>query len=679
MSGDLKHWRIETDADGLAWCTLDVAGESANVLSSGVLEELGRVIDRLEKDRPRGAVIQSGKESGFIAGADVREFAGVRDSAQAEEFIRSVHAGFGRLERLPFPTLALINGYCLGGGLELALACTYRVATEGQGTRLGFPEVMVGIFPGFGGSMRSIRCMGAPQALELMLSGRNLDARRAARAGLIDRAVPERQMHTAARTLLLRGAPPKRASFPVRLLRFGPLRKLLGHFLRRAVRGKANPEHYPAPYALIEHWESSGGSDRDLLESEARTVSKLITTPTSRNLVRVFLLQERLKSLGRADGAAPQRVHVVGAGVMGGDIAAWCVAQGLSVTLQDREPRFLAPALKRAHALFRRRLRESRLVQAALDRLVPDLNGGGAASADVIIEAIVEKREAKAELFKSLEGRARGDAILATNTSSIALEELGTALGRPERLVGIHFFNPVDRMQLVEIVHGPATGADWIQRAAAFCRKIGRLPLPVKSSPGFLVNRILTPYLMETTLLLEEGVPAEAIDRAATDFGMPMGPVELADTVGLDICLSVARNMAQKIDIQIPKRLEELVAAGQLGRKSGRGFYAYRNGRPQKNASAARAPEDVTDRLVLRILNECAACLREGIVEDADLLDGGMIFGTGFAPFRGGPMRYAQDRGHGAVVERLEDLEKRCGPRFAPDAWWRTRPAEPPV
>jgi 3-hydroxyacyl-CoA dehydrogenase/enoyl-CoA hydratase/3-hydroxybutyryl-CoA epimerase len=318
-------------------------------------------------------------------------------------------------------------------------------------------------------------------------------------------------------------------------------------------------------------------------------------------------------------------------------------------------------------------------VQAALDRLVPDLNGGGAASADVIIEAIVEKREAKAELFKSLEGRARGDAILATNTSSIALEELGTALGRPERLVGIHFFNPVDRMQLVEIVHGPATGADWIQRAAAFCRKIGRLPLPVKSSPGFLVNRILTPYLMETTLLLEEGVPAEAIDRAATDFGMPMGPVELADTVGLDICLSVARNMAQKIDIQIPKRLEELVAAGQLGRKSGRGFYAYRNGRPQKNASAARAPEDVTDRLVLRILNECAACLREGIVEDADLLDGGMIFGTGFAPFRGGPMRYAQDRGHGAVVERLEDLEKRCGPRFAPDAWWRTRPAEPPV
>jgi 3-hydroxyacyl-CoA dehydrogenase/enoyl-CoA hydratase/3-hydroxybutyryl-CoA epimerase len=599
----------------------------------------------------------------------------VRDAAQAEQFIREVHGCFNRLERLPFPTLALINGYCLGGGLELALACTYRVALDDPGTRLGFPEVMVGIFPGFGGSMRSIRCMGAPQALQLMLTGRNLDARRAARAGLVDRAVPERQLRTAARALLLRNAAPRRPPLPVRLLRFGPLRRLLGYFLRRAVRGKANPAHYPAPHALIDHWEAHGGSDSELLEGEAATVSRLITTPTSRNLVRAFLLQERLKSLGRADGEGPRRVHVIGAGVMGGDIAAWCVSQGFSVTLQDREARFLAPAMKRAHALFRRRLREPRLVQAALDRLVPDLGGGGADFADVIIEAIIEKRDAKAELFKLLEGRVREDAVLATNTSSIALEELGTALERPERLVGIHFFNPVDRMQLVEIVHGPATGADWVQRAAAFCRRIGRLPLPVRSSPGFLVNRILTPYLMETTLLLEEGVPAEAIDRAATDFGMPMGPVELADTVGLDICLSVAKNMAQKIDIQIPKRLEELVAAGHLGRKSGRGLYRWRNGRPQKQA-AGPAPEDVVDRLVLRILNECAACLREGIVEDAELLDAGMIFGTGFAPFRGGPMRYARDRGHSAVIERLQDLERRCGLRFAPDAYWRAAPAE---
>jgi 3-hydroxyacyl-CoA dehydrogenase/enoyl-CoA hydratase/3-hydroxybutyryl-CoA epimerase len=679
MTSELKHWRFETDADNIAWCTLDVAGESANVLSSAVLKELDALVGRLEADRPRGVVIRSGKASGFIAGADVREFAEVRDAAQAEQFIREVHAGFGRLERLPCPTLALISGYCLGGGLELALACTFRVAHDDPGTRLGFPEVMVGIFPGFGGSMRSIRCMGAPQALQLMLTGRNVDARRAARAGLVDRAVPDRQLHTAARALLLRGDPPRRARLPVRLLRLRPLRLLLGHFLERAVRGKANRDHYPAPFALIEHWKENGGSDRDLLEGEARMVSKLITTPTSRNLVRAFLLQERLKSLGRADGAAPQRVHVVGAGVMGGDIAAWCVTQGFAVTLQDREPRFLAPAMQRAQALFRRRLREPRLVQAALDRLVPDLKGGGAASADVIIEAIVEKRDAKAELFKSLEARVRDDAVLATNTSSIALEELGTALSRPERLVGIHFFNPVDRMQLVEIVHGPATGADWVQRSAAFCRRIGRLPLPVKSSPGFLVNRILTPYLMETTVLLEEGVAAEAIDRAATDFGMPMGPVELADTVGLDICLSVAKNMAQKIDIQIPKRLEELVAAGDLGKKSGRGLYVWHKGRPQKNAAAGRAPDDVTDRLVLRIVNECAACLREGIVEDTDLLDAGMIFGTGFAPFRGGPMRYARDRGHAAVVERLQELERRCGSRFAPDAYWQAVPAEASV
>lgn len=668
-----RHWRLETDADQLLWCHLDVAGESANVLSPEVLEELARIVDGLQAEPPRGVVFRSDKASGFIAGADVKQFTRVGDRGEAERLIREVHDLFGKLERLPCPTLSIIHGYCLGGGLEFALTCHFRIALDDPETRLGFPEVLLGIIPGFGGTMRSIRRIGAIQALQLLLTGRTVDARRAKSLGLVDRALPERQLRAAARHMLLNGKRARTTPVLQRLVRIGPARRALGAYLRRQLQGRVRAEHYPAPYALVDHWVQNGGDERAMLEGECAAVPDLLTSATSRNLVRAYLLQERLKTFGQDAGPGIHRVHVIGAGVMGGDIAAWCAGQGLHVTLQDRAPRFIAPAMARAHELFRKRLIQPRLVRDAMDRLMPDLHGTGVSGADILIEAIVENRDAKLELFRSVEPRLKESAILATNTSSIALESLSADLRRPDRLVGIHFFNPVARMQLVEIVRGNATSDEWVGRAAAFCRCIGRLPLPVTSAPGFLVNRILTPYLMETTSLLEEGIAPEVIDDVAVGFGMPMGPVELADTVGLDICLSVARNLAEKPGLTVPVRLQEMVRAGHLGKKSGRGFYAYRRGRAVKTRqqeSVESAP-DIEERLILRILNECAACLREGIVSDPDLLDAGMIFGTGFAPFRGGPMHYARQRGFEGIVADLDDLAARLGDRFKPNSHWQ--------
>ena len=474
--------------------------------------------------------------------------------------------------------------------------------------------------------------------------------------------------------LILKKPPPRRAGFRANLSNLAPLRKLFARYLRYATGKKARPDQYPAPFALIDTWERHGGNERDMLDAEARSVARLVTTETSRNLVRAFQLQDRLKSLGRSQKTGFKRVHVIGAGTMGGDIAAWCVLQGLTVTLQDREPKFIAPAIKRAHQLFSKRLKHPRRVQAAMDRLIPDLKGLGVAAADVVIEAIIEDVEAKQNLFKSIEPVLKDSAVLATNTSSIALESISAVLQGPERLAGIHFFNPVARMQLVEIVHAPDTAEEWQQQAAAFTRHIGRLPLPVKSSPGFLINRILTPYLMETLLLQQEGHDPAAIDQVAVDFGMPMGPVELADSVGLDICLAVATNLQEKLNVAVPEKLRQMVEAGHLGKKSGRGFYVYQKGKAQKqkNEISSGTARQIEDRLILRLLNECAACLREGIVADGDLLDAGMIFGTGFAPFRGGPLHYARKRGIEDIVKELTALSGSAGERYKPDTYWQT-------
>ncbi len=665
------HW--ELDDEGIAWLALDKADSQANVLDEALLEAFDATLVEIAQGHPRGLVIYSAKPGGFIAGADVKAFARISDPTQAKRHIRRGHEIFQRLESLAFPTVAMIHGYCLGGGLELALACDYRVAREDPGTRLGFPEVRLGIFPGFGGTVRSLRLLGHLPALELMLTGRTVDGRRARRIGLVDHAVPERQLRNAARLVIRERPSPARSPMLKRLLGTLPARQLLAPLLRRRLQAKVNPKHYPAPYALLDHWRRHGGNAKALYDSEAREVSRLIVSDTAQQLIRVFVLQERLKGLGDRKAFAPQRVHVVGGGVMGGDIAAWCALRGMTVTLQDRTPDLLGRAMGRAHQLFRRKLKDRYKVREAMDRLIPDHQALGVPRADVVIEAIFEDADAKRALYADLEPRMKPEALLATNTSSIPLEELRQDLSRPGRLIGLHFFNPVAKMPLLEVVHDEQTAPEALAQGLAFGRHIDKLPLPVKSSPGFLVNRVLMPYLLEAVHLLDEGHPAPVIDRAAVAFGMPMGPIELADTVGLDICLSVARKLAPLAGDTLPERLAEMVEAGKLGKKSGEGFYAWRKRRPVKPKVPMPKEaqlEELSDRMILRLVNESVACLREGVVEDADLLDAGVIFGTGFAPFRGGPMHYALQCGTDRCEERLHELEDHYGRQFHADPGW---------
>ncbi len=621
---------------------LDRAEASTNTLSGAVLAELDRALDALQRDPPAGLVIASGKANGFIAGADVDEFGDVRSEADALALVRRGWDTFERLAAVTYPTVALVRGFCLGGGLELALACRYRVVVDEPATRLGLPEVMLGILPGWGGIKRLPHLTGAPAALDLLLTGKTVDARKARKLGIADECVPPRVMENAVRGLLRARPPVRKLKFPLSLTLQPLVRRIIAAQARKQVARRARREHYPAPYAILEVFARYDGNALAVPPADDASIPALLRSPTAANLIRVFRLQERLKSLGKEGDFTAAHVHVVGGGTMGGDIAAWCALRGIRVTLQDQDAQRLAPAMGRAAKLFKERLRDPRRVRDAMDRLIPDVAGDGVRRADVIIEAIFENLEAKRSLFARLEREARSDAILATNTSSIPLESIATALSDPGRLLGLHFFNPVARMMLVEIVAGASTRADLLPRAAAFVRQIDRLPLPVKSAPGFLVNRILAPYLMTAMRCVDEGIAPETVDEAALAFGMPMGPIELADTVGLDICVAVGKMLTP--DAQPPRRLAELVAGGKLGKKSKAGFYDWSSGKPAK-AAAGTPPAGLADRLILPFVNEAKAALAEGIVDDADLVDAGAIFGTGFAPFRGGPLHYAHEQG----------------------------------
>jgi len=638
----MRHWTLARDAEGIARLTLDREGASTNTLGAPVIAEFNEALDTLERDPPRGLVIASGKASGFIAGADVEEFKAIENEAAALAIVRRGWDTFERLAGVGYPTVALIRGFCLGGGLELALACRYRVVVDEPGTRLGLPEVMLGIVPGWGGMKRLPRLAGAPAALDLMLTGKTIDARRAKRLGIADECVPARIMENAARGILKALPAPRRLRFPMSLTLNPLVRRVIAAQARKQVAKRARPEHYPSPYAILDIWSKYDGNALAVPPSDPASIPSLLKTPTAGNLIRVFGLQERLKSLGKEGSFKAAHVHVVGAGTMGGDIAAWCALRGLTVTLQDQNAERLAPAMGRAAKLFTERLRDPRRVRDAKDRLIPDVAGDGVARADVVIEAIFENVEAKRSLFAAVEARAKEGAILATNTSSIPLEDIATAMRDRTRLIGLHFFNPVPKMMLVEIVVGKDTRADLTAPAAAFVRQIDKLPLPVKSAPGFLVNRVLAPYLMMAMRCVDEGIAPETVDEAALAFGMPMGPIELADTVGLDICVAVGKMLSP--DATPPSKLAELVAAGHLGRKTRRGFYDYASGKPAKG-SPGPVPAGLGDRLIEPFVAEAKAALAEGIVADADLVDAGAIFGTGFAPFRGGPLHYAQQKG----------------------------------
>jgi 3-hydroxyacyl-CoA dehydrogenase/enoyl-CoA hydratase/3-hydroxybutyryl-CoA epimerase len=636
-----RHWRWETGRDGLTWLTFDKEGESANTFSREALEELGRAITAIRVENPKGLVIRSGKDN-FIAGADVEEFTRFKTPEEALAFVKLGWDVFQAVRELPFPTTAMVNGFCMGGGVELALACRYRVALDDPKTRFALPEVMLGIMPVWHGIQWLPELVGPASAFDLILTGKGIDARRAKRIGLVDEAVPLRILENTARLVTLQSIKRRKLRWMDRLTLAGPMRGIVTSQARKQVAKRARKQHYPAPYAALELWRKYDGNPFAASNDPSASIEGLFAHPTTQNLIRIFFLQERMKALAKGAAFEARHVHIVGAGVMGGDIAAVCAMRGLSVTLQDTAPERLAPAVKRAAELFRRRLRDERRVRDALDRLIPDVSGDGARRADVIIEAIFENLEAKRSLFARLESMAKPEAILASNTSSLRLSDIATALKDPARLVGIHFFNPVPQLQLVEIVSSINTNHEVPRSAAAFIRQIDKLPLPVKDSPGFLVNRVLGPYMQNAFRLLDEGYKPETLDAAMEAFGMPMGPAELADTVGLDICLAAGKALAKTTEV--PKVLANKVALGHLGKKSGLGLYRYENGRPVKGQPDVYDAA-LIDTLIEPYLREAEAVLREGIVADADLVDAGLIFGTGFAPFRGGPLHYMSSRG----------------------------------
>lgn len=630
-----QHWSLARDEQKLAWLTLDRQGSAVNALAADVMAELDAVLDVLEQAPPAGLIIRTGKDTGFVVGADIEEFSRLDGAGAAQALVARGWNLFERLAAVRYPTLALIRGHCLGGGLELAMACRYRIVVDDPGTGLGLPEVMLGIVPGWGGIKRLPHLIGAQAALDMMLTGRRLNPRRAASLGLADACVPARVADAVARQWVLSGKPLARARGWRSWLGAWPLKPLVRRQVARQLAAKDPLGHYPAPRAILDLWSNYGGNP--LLVPPL--IDAILSSQVARNLLRVFHLQERLKGYGKAAGLAPVRhVHVVGAGVMGGDIAVWCALQGMRVTLQDQTLAQIAPVLARAGKLYRRKLRDRRREQAALDRLIPDVAGHGVAQADLVIEAISENLEAKQGLYRQLETRMKPDALLATNTSSLPLEALRTVLQQPQRLVGIHFFNPVARMPLVEVVSasdGDAAHQQAAARACGFVGQIGKLPLPVRSAPGFLVNAALAPYMLAAMRYVDEGVSPSSIDAAMTAFGMPMGPIELIDTVGLDVALAAGRQLAP--DAAPPRCLQQRIESGKLGRKSGAGFYQWRAGKAEK-PKAGSVPDGMAAALAQTLAQAAQKQLDAGVVADAELADAGMIFGTGYAPFTGGPL-----------------------------------------
>ncbi len=673
-----SHWKTELRDDGILVVSFDRAGASVNAFSQDALIELGTLIERVQLEKPKGLVIRSAKANGFIAGADLKEFQEFDRNGTTNDAIRRGQLTFQKIAELPFPTVAAIHGFCMGGGTEISLACKYRVASNDPSTKIGLPEVKLGIFPGWGGSSRLPRLVGAPAAMDAMLTGRNLSAAAARGMGLVDKVVAPEELLDAAIKLLKTGV---QRPFKQRALAWATntwlARQLLAPQMVKQVARKAPKAHYPSPHALIATWKNFGGKGiYGRLDAERRAVVKLASTPTAHNLVRIFFLMEQMKGLGGDTPHDIKHVHVVGAGVMGGDIATWSAYRGFDVTVQDREQRFIDGALARAQELFARRVKDETKRAAVAARLQGDLNGDGVAKADLIVEAIIENPEAKRDLYQSLEPKLKDNAILSTNTSSIPLTELREHIAKPAQFAGLHFFNPVAQMPLVEIIRHDQLSEETEKRLAAFCKAIDKLPVPVKGTPGFLVNRILFPYMLEAATMFAEGIPGAAIDKAATRFGMPMGPIELIDTVGLDVAYGVNKELAPFLGLDVPPALAQAPQQGQRGKKDGQGLYKWeqteRGSKPVKPELPKdyTAPDNLEDRLILPYLNEAVACLHDGVVESTDLLDAGAIFGTGFAPFRGGPIEHIRAVGADALLEKLKALEAKYGKRFAPRPGW---------
>lgn len=663
---DLKHWRFEIDFENIAWAIFDKAGESANTFGAESVQELEKIVTEAEKaamaGNARALVFLSGKEKTFILGADIREFDSLTREKDVEDVIYKMTGILNRIERMSIPVICGIHGYCLGGGLEFAMACHYRIATREKGTRVGQPEVKLGIFPGFNGTVRLIRLAGGATAMDLMLTGRMIKSTAARAMGIVDQLVPSKlELRWACRKAGLQKRRSKGAPWWKRLMSKSPIRGLLAMRMKNLTAQKVREDHYPAPFLLIDLYNRFGNDLDRMATAETRYFAPLMVSETSRNLRRVFRLSELLKNEAPKDSSKPLRAHIIGAGVMGGDIASVCVMSGMEVSLQDTSTEALGKATERAKKLFKKRLKSGGEVAKAMARLLPDPEGKNIRHADVVIEAIVERLDVKQALFKSIEPLLKPGALLATNTSSLRIEDIAAGLSDPGRLIGLHFFNPVPKMPLVEVVRGASSREADVKRGCAFVTTIGKFPLITKDTPGFLVNAVLMPYMFGAIKRTDEGESKAKIDAAAEKFGMPMGPIELADTVGLDICKHVAEILGSAT--VEGTEMGRLVAAGKLGKKTGEGFYKWVDGKPEKDdvpqdskellgvtvgekaePPTSTWPDEELDRLgaelIKPLIDACEKALADGVVADADHIDAGVIFGTGFAPFRGGPMHY---------------------------------------
>ena len=706
---EFRNLKIERHKPGVMTVVIDMPDRPLNVLDEGLLRDLDALVASLEKDRTLSLVVfRSGKESGFLAGADVKQLQQIASSKEAETVLRVGQELYNRIALLPMLTVAVIHGPCLGGGLELALACGFRVARDDESTRIGLPETQLGVIPGWGGTQRLPRLIGLEPALRMILEGQRLAASKAQKLGLVDMLAPPDRFESAVQTFLtdrLAGKPLRRRKHALsarlrgdtwlgRRIVFHIARKRLGRLLRQ----------YPALGAALRAIEV--GLQRGLargLQAERDEFCQALFTPACRNLLELFLQRERARKSATWSGDAgivPQPVKtvgVIGAGTMGAAIAQLAAYQGLNVVLQDIRQDLVNDGLKRVGSLMQDAVRSGSLdAQAAKDRcdgVTGTTDWEPISRADVVIEAVVERLAVKQEVFRELDKRLRPESLIVSNTSALPINELATATGRAPQVAGLHFFNPVHRMAIVEVVRTAAASDQTVATLVEFTRDLGKVPIVVAEGPGFLVNRILFPYLDEAVRLVCEGLPADQVDREAEEFGMMMGPLEMLDQVGIDIAADVARTMAplSAEASPVPQRLATMVEQGRLGKKSGAGFYAYREGRkhgavPASGIAAktSKTPPVTTPvpfgdgelrpaplRLALAIINASAQCLSDQIVREPWIIDLAMVLGTGFAPFHGGPLRLADTWGIGEVVAELDRLAETYGPRFRPCALLR--------